>query len=503
MSSTVHESQNGTFSLEKGDQENGHRPRRLSLVSCAKFETLINRAALEHLENEKATNLDPTEEEVHLLSQFPKDDSNCRTLNSLIFSVKNLPTSLPFIIKCIENQNGHIEHLETRPSKRIKFSFDILITVALTKNELLNIIASLRQIGDVILRGIPPKNRQNHKAIWFPKHVSDLDKCTHVLTQLESYLDTGHPGFSDAVYRARRQEIAEIAFKYKYGQSIPTIDYTQEEIKTWRTVFKKLIDLHGKYTCSKYRNCFRMLQEEGYFTADSIPQMQDISMFLKRKTGFALRPASGLVTARDFLASLAFRVFQCTQYVRHSSKPDHTPEPDCIHEYLGHVPMFADPSFADFSQEIGLASLGASDEDIEKLATIYFYTVEFGLCNEDNSIKAYGAALLSSYGELQHALSEKPKLRRFEPEITAVTPYDDSTYQNLYFVADSFNEAKEKVRNFVNSHFHREYNIVYDPYTESVKEMDSLELIEHAVESMKLQISTLTTAISRLKGSKE
>ncbi|GBN23837.1 Tyrosine 3-monooxygenase [Araneus ventricosus] len=233
MGSTVHTSQNGTFGLENGHQENGHRPRRLSLVSCAKFETLLNKAAQEQLEKEKGSNLDPTEEEVLLLSQFPKDDSNCRTLNSLIFSVKNLSTSLPFIIRCIENQNGHIERLETRPSKKNEFSFDILITVALTKNELLNIIASLQQIGDVILLGVPPKNRQNYKAIWFPKHISELDKCTDVLTQLELYLDTGHPGFSDVVYRARRQEIAEISFKYKYGQTIPTVDYTQDEIKTW------------------------------------------------------------------------------------------------------------------------------------------------------------------------------------------------------------------------------------------------------------------------------
>lgn len=111
------------------------------------------------------------------------------------------------------------------------------------------------------------------------------------------------------------------------GDTIPHIEYTDVEHKTWSSVFNTVINLMPKHACAEYRKVFAKLQDEGIFREDRIPQLSEMSAFLRRNTGFTLRPAAGLLTARDFLASLAFRIFQSTQYVRHVNSPYHTPEP--------------------------------------------------------------------------------------------------------------------------------------------------------------------------------
>jgi len=132
--------------------------------------------------------------------------------------------------------------------------------------------------------------------------------------------------------------------------------------------------------------------------------------------------------------------------------------------------MFLNKDFADFTQYLGLASLGASDEEIKRLATCYWFSVEFGLLFEGGNLKAYGAGLLSSFGELQHSTSPTNTsitIREWEPAEAAIQDYPITTMQPIYFAASSLRDAKERMKDYCDK-VKRPFNCLYDEATKSV-----------------------------------
>jgi len=289
---------------------------------------------------------------------------------------------------------------------------------------------------------------------WFPITIQEVDSLALLVLEGGADLVEDHPGFKDPIYRKRRKEIADAASRFKYGDKPEYIQYTQQEVECWKTIWTRLYPLLQKHACQQYLDIFNEFQKHCGYKENNIPQLRDVTNLIYDRTGFRLRPTAGLISSRHFLNGLAFKIFFCTQYLRHHSVPFYTPEPDVVHELVGHAPMFANPEFAQFSQEIGIASIGATDEQIEQLARCYWFSIEFGLCRKDvnsNERKIYGAGILSSFGEIEYSLSNQPEIRPWNPFEAAHQKYPITKYQPIYYMANSFEDAKVKMQEFAAS----------------------------------------------------
>jgi len=268
-------------------------------------------------------------------------------MTSLMFTLPDDSGALCRALKFFEQRGVSLSRIESRPAKLSSdYEFYVDFRRGETEEPIVHLMQDLRQSCRQV------NVLHSVEVPWFPRKFKEIDKIANNILSAGTDLDSDHPGFKDEKYRERRKELAQVAINHKLGQPISRVTYNTDELSVWKAVYSNLTPLLEKHACAEYMRLFPLLVENCGYREDNIPQLQDISDFLRECTGFVLRPVAGLLSARNFLYGLAFRVFFSTQYIRHHAKPLYTPEPDICHELLGHAPLFADQDFADSRKKL-------------------------------------------------------------------------------------------------------------------------------------------------------
>jgi phenylalanine-4-hydroxylase len=264
------------------------------------------------------------------------------------------------------------------------------------------------------------------------------------------HLDEDHPGFGDPEYRARRNHIAARALDWAPGDPIPHVDYTEAEQAVWRQVCRELAVKHERLACAAYREAMAALA----LPADHIPQLDEVAAHLQPLTGFVYHPVAGLAPFELFYGALADGVFHSTQYIRHHARPLYTPEPDLIHEVIGHGGLLASPELAELNRAAGHAARRLETKaGRDFFAKVFWFSIEFGVLYERDptrgrrrELRAYGAGLLSSYGEIEEFRGAE--IRPLNIAEMGVLAYDITKYQPILFAADGMGELLDVVGGF-------------------------------------------------------
>lgn len=211
--------------------------------------------------------------------------------------------------------------------------------------------------------------------------------------------------------------------------------YRPDEHALYRRLFERQAKLVPRYACAEWTEAIARLD-----AANEIPRFGDVSRKLRRATGWEIVAVPGLIPDEAFFTHLANRRFPVTVWLRRADEFDYIAEPDAFHDFFGHVPLLFDRMYADHLHEYGKGGLKAMRLDAVKLlARLYWYTIEFGLMRTPAGVRAYGAGLLSSGGELAYCVDDPRPLRLpFDLETIMRSDYLIDRFQERYFVIDSF-----------------------------------------------------------------
>jgi phenylalanine-4-hydroxylase len=255
--------------------------------------------------------------------------------------------------------------------------------------------------------------------------------------RLSVRLPANHPGFHDPEYRRRRDGIATLASQHRPGDPPPIVSYTDEEHEVWRLVCDELRPRRQRWVCQELKDA----AEELDLPTDHIPQLAEANATLRRLNGFSFAPAAGMVPVTHFFGAFAEHLFYSTQYIRHHSVPLYTPEPDVVHEVAGHGLHLASPRLARVYEAVGRAIARVrTDDAVRLISRVFWFTCEYGVVREQGQVKAYGAGLLSSFGEMEQMADAEIR----ELDVASIVrhgTYDVTTYQPVLYAGRSMDHV--------------------------------------------------------------
>jgi phenylalanine-4-hydroxylase len=214
--------------------------------------------------------------------------------------------------------------------------------------------------------------------------------------------------------------------------------FTADEHAVWDTLYERQIKLLPGRASKAYLRGLDLLK----LSESGIPNFEELSERLMKATGWQVVAVPGLVPDDVFFDHMANRRFVAGNFIRRADQLDYLQEPDVFHDVFGHVPLLADPVFADYMEAYGRGGLRALQHGaLKQLSRLYWYTVEFGLIQEDDALRIYGAGIVSSHGESRFALdSDSPNRIGFDLKRVMRTNYRIDDFQQNYFVIPSFDE---------------------------------------------------------------